>query len=68
MLYIYCSYINVYKTIKKILFKQNRDHFEVHVIFDSQLKLVIKKKTDRRRENLFVIDEIMILILNIFND
>ena len=68
MLYTCCSYINVYKMVKKFLFKQNRDHFEVHVIFDPQLKLVIEKKTNRQRENLFVVDEIMILILNVFSD
>ena len=34
MLYVCCSYINVYKTIKKILFKQNHDHSEIRIIFN----------------------------------
>ena len=68
MLYVCCSYINIYKTIKKILFKQNHDYFKIRVIFDSQLKLIIEKNVDCQRENLLVINEIMILILNIFSD
>ena len=67
MLYVCCSYINVYKIIKKILFKQNHNHFKIRVVFDPQLKLVIKKNADHQRENLFVINEIAALILNIFS-